>query len=142
MSQQNNPASVEQNRQIVEAFLQAMQSGDVAHIVDAYHQHATLQTMGNTLISGSYNKQQIKEFAGGIFDAFPNGLSYQIHHLIAEQDRVAVEASVSGQHASGQLYNNDLHFLFTLLDGKILSLKEYLDTEKVTAVLCGGQRPD
>lgn len=142
MNQQNNPANVEQNRQIVEAFLQAMQSGDVTHIVEAYHQNATLQTMGNTLISGSYNMQQIKEFAGGIFDAFPNGLSYQIHHLIAEQDRVAVEASVSGQHASGQLYNNDLHFLFTLLDGKILSLKEYLDTEKVTAVLCGGQRPD
>ena len=131
----------ENNRQCVLAFLQAMQRGDVEAIVNAYHADATLQTMGNTLISGSYNKQQIQSFAGGIFDAFPNGLNYQIHHVIAEADRVAVEASVCGEHASGALYSNDLHFLFQLLDGQILSLKEYLDTERATQVLCAGQRP-
>lgn len=132
---------MEQNRQSVLAFLQALGAGDVAAIVAAYHTDGTLQTMGNTLISGIYNKQQIQDFAGGIFTAFPAGLDYRIHHIIAEADRVAVEASVSGVHASGALYSNDLHFLFQLLNGKILVLKEYLDTETATAVLCAGQRP-
>ena len=131
----------EQNRQTVNGFLSAMQNGDVAGIVDAYHPDGELQTMGNTLISGRYNRQQIEQFAGGIFEAFPAGLNYQIHNIIAEHDRVAVEASVSGLHSSGRPYHNQLHFLFQFVDGKILLLKEYLDTEKATEVLCGGRRP-
>ena len=31
--------------------------------------------------------------------------------------------------------------LFTLRDGKVVQLKEYMDTELATDVLCGGQRP-
>lgn len=131
----------EQNRQTVNDFLSAMQNGDVAGIVDAYHPDGELQTMGNTLISGRYNRQQIEQFAGGIFDAFPAGLDYQVHNIIAEQDRVAVETSVSGLHSSGQYYHNQIHFLFHFAEGKILLLKEYLDTERATEILCGGQRP-
>jgi len=52
-----------------------------------------------------------------------------------------VEATSRGDHVSGQVYSNDYHFLFELQDGKILHLREYLDTERVTEVLCGGQRP-
>ena len=133
-------ADAEQNRQFVMAFLSAMQNGDVEAIVAAYHERGMLHTMGNTLVSGQYDKAHIQQFAGAIFEAFPEGLSYDIHHVIAEDARVAVETSVSGMHSSGVLYQNDLHFLFTLADGKILQLKEYLDTEAATRVLCGGQR--
>ena len=33
------------------------------------------------------------------------------------------------------------HFLFRFKDGLIVELKEYMDTERVTDILCGGQRP-
>jgi hypothetical protein len=61
--------------------------------------------------------------------------------MTAEGERVAVEAESKGEHVSGQLYNNLYHFLFEFRDGELLKLKEYMDTERVTDVLCGGARP-
>ncbi len=61
--------------------------------------------------------------------------------MTAEGERVAVEASSSGVHASGQRYKNQYHFLFEFRNGRVLHLKEYMDTEQVTDILCGGQRP-
>jgi ketosteroid isomerase-like protein len=46
-----------------------------------------------------------------------------------------------GEHISGQTYSNEYHFLFEFQSGKLIRLKEYMDTERVTDVLCGGQRP-
>ena len=58
-----------------------------------------------------------------------------------EGDAVAVEARSRGMHVSGREYSNEYHFLFRFRDGLIVRLKEYMDTERVTDVLCGGQRP-
>jgi ketosteroid isomerase-like protein len=65
-----------------------------------------------------------------------------IHRITAEDDRVAVEAESFATHVSGKPYNNKYHFLMRYRDGKLLEFKEYMDTELVTDVLCGGRRPD
>jgi ketosteroid isomerase-like protein len=54
---------------------------------------------------------------------------------------VAVEAESQGEHVSGKLYTNQYHFLFEFRDGLVVCLKEYMDTERVTDILCGGHRP-
>ncbi|MCY4427000.1 MAG: nuclear transport factor 2 family protein [Halieaceae bacterium] len=132
---------IEENKLAVTAFLEAMNRGDTEALLDAYAEDGYLWTMGNTLISGKYDKVQIRAFADGVFEAFPEGLSFRVISMTAEEDRVAVEAVSDGEHSSGVNYNNHYHFLFTLRHGKVASLKEYLDTEKVTDVLCAGQRP-
>ncbi|MFP5305953.1 MAG: nuclear transport factor 2 family protein [Gammaproteobacteria bacterium] len=129
------------NKRRAEAFFAALNRGDVPAIVDAYAEDGRCVTMGKTLISGTFSKAQIAAAAGGIFSAFPRGIRFTIHNLTAEGDRVAVEASSAGEHASGQLYTNEYHFLMRFRDGKLVELKEYMDTERVTAILCGGQRP-
>ena len=129
------------NKAIVREFFAAMNSGDVDYIVNAYAQDGCLQTMGNTLISGVYAREQIAASAGGIFEVFPKGITFEIIDMIAEGDKVAVEATSEGEHVSGQTYSNEYHFLFEFEQGKLKRLKEYMDTERVTDVLCGGQRP-
>ena len=62
--------------------------------------------------------------------------------MTAEDDRVAVEATSDGMHVSGMPYSNHYHFLFTWRDGKLLELKEYMDTQLVTEVICGGATPE
>lgn len=125
----------------VRAFFDAMNAGDVAGIVDAYAEDGVCVTMGRTLISGTFDKPTVTMAAGRIFEAFPQGITFTIHAITAQDDRVAVEASSCGRHASGQEYRNQYHFLARLRDGKLTEWKEYCDTEAITEVLCGGQRP-
>ena len=129
------------NRALVEQFFSAMSAGDSAAIVDAYAEDGSVWTSGRTLISGTFSKAQIREASGRIFEAFPNGISFTILAMTAEGERVAVEAESCGAHVSGKVYTNQYHFLFEFRDGKVLRLKEYMDTERVTDILCGGARP-
>ncbi len=129
------------NKAIVTRFFEAMNNGDVDVIVDTYAADGRLQTMGNTLISGTFERAQIALAAGQIFEVFPSGLRFEILDMLAEDDKVAVEATGEGEHISGQTYSNEYHFKFHFRDGKLLLLKEYMDTENVTDILCGGQRP-
>ena len=129
------------NKQLVERFFAALNAGDTAYIVNAYAEDGSVWTSGRTLISGRFDKAQIRAASGRIFEAFPHGLSFIIHGMTAEGDKVAVEAESRGEHVSGKLYNNWYHFLFQFRAGQLLSLKEYMDTELVTDILCAGQRP-
>ncbi len=134
-------SDIETNKKLTLDLFEAIERGDADYIAGAYAEDGRLHTMGKTLISGVYEPEQIQQFAGAVLESFPQGISYTIHHMTAEEDRVAVEATGEGMHVSGKPYVNQYHFLFTWRDGKLLELKEYLDTEEVTDVLCGGQRP-
>lgn len=129
------------NKKLTRAFIDAIGRGDAQQIADTYADDGHLHTMGRTLISGTYDKATIREFAGRVLESFPNGIDYTIHHMTAEDDRVAVEATGEGIHVSGKPYKNHYHFLFVWRDGELIQLKEYMDTELVTEVICGGQRP-
>ncbi len=133
--------SAGQNKQKVLDFFDCLNRGDVAGLVDAYAPDGHCVTMGHTLISGRFSREQIKAAAGGIFDVFPKGIRFTVNTMTAEDDRVAVEAASEGLHVSGQVYSNEYHFLFRFRDGKVVEFKEYMDTERVTDILCGGQRP-
>lgn len=134
--------SVEENKRKVEKFFGFLSTGNIAGFADMYHADGSVWTAGKTLISGTSKKANILESAGAIYDAFPNGITFTIFDMVAEGNKVAVEAESSGTHVSGLHYNNTYHFLFEFKDGQVLKLKEYMDTEMITDVLCGGQRPE
>ena len=132
---------LEDNKAFVLRFFFALNAGDVQRIVAAYSPDGCVQTLGNTLISGTFSLEQIAVSASAIFDVFPKGLQFTVTGMVAEGDKVAVEARSQGEHVSGKTYSNHYHFLFELAGGKLRCLKEYMDTERVTDVLCGGVRP-
>lgn len=67
---------------------------------------------------------------------FENGLELTIHSMTAEGDQVAIEAESRGIiAASGVLYNNRYHFFFRIRDGRIVRIREYMDTHHVDDVL-------
>ena len=135
-------SQAEDNKRRVRDFFVAMNANDTETLVGTYAADGHVRTMGNTLISGTYSKDQIREFAGSVLDSFPNGLEFELIGMVAEDDRVAVEAQSRGEHVSGHFYSNDYHFLFRFRDGELVELKEYMDTEKATDIICGGQRPE
>ena len=133
-------SEIERNKDIARKFIENMTNNNVAAIIESYDDDVRIQTMGNTLISGVVNKTQAKEFAGQVLNAFPQGIKFVIHNLTAEEDRVAIEAESFANHVSGKYYNNKYHFFVRLRDGLITEFKEYMDTELVTEILCGGQK--
>jgi hypothetical protein len=135
-------STTEQHKKVVAQFFDALNRGDIQGFLNLYHPKGSCWTSGNTLISGTMTVDQIAAGAGAIFEAFPDGLTFTTQAMTAENDRVAVEAESQGQHVSGNTYHNRYHFLFEFCDGQILQLKEYMDTELVTDILCGGQRPE
>ncbi|CAB1369727.1 nuclear transport factor 2 family protein [Denitratisoma oestradiolicum] len=134
-------SEIERNKQCARDLFAAISRGDAQAIADSYAEDGVLQTMGHTPISGRYDRNQIRAAAAGVLDAFPQGLEFTLHTLTAEEDRVAVEAESLGTHVSGKTYNNHYHFLLRFRDGKVVEMKEYMDTELVTDIICGGQRP-
>jgi ketosteroid isomerase-like protein len=132
---------IENNKQLARKLVDAMNRSDTQWFLDNYADDVLVWTMGNTLISGKYDKGQVAGFADSIFDVFPKGIKFTIHGMVAEGDTVAMETESLGEHVSGKTYNNFYHMLVKFRDGKITLLKEYLDTELVTDVLAGGQRP-
>jgi uncharacterized protein len=144
MASRNHPGvnmSAERNKQLVLQFIEHMRRGDGAAIAAAYTADGTVWTSGNTLISGKRPASDIEKFANSVLQTFPNGVEYHVTGITAEGDRVAVECESDAVHVSGLPYHNYYHFLFEMSDGKVKSLREYMDTELVTDVLCGGQRP-
>jgi ketosteroid isomerase-like protein len=133
-------SDIERNKQIVRQFFENMSHNNIDGIIDAYADDVKLYTMGNTLISGVFTKDQARVGATQILGAFPKGIKFVIHDLTAEDDRVAVQAESFAVHVSGKLYNNKYHFLVRFRDGLITEFKEYMDTEMVTEILCGGQK--
>jgi len=133
--------TTENLKEKVEQFFLALNKSDVEYIYDSYHPSGGCWTSGNTLISGFSSRDEIKSSAGAVLGLFPEGLEFSIEGMVCEGNRVAVEAVSSGAHISGKQYHNKYHFLFEFREGLIYRLKEYMDTEIITDVLCDGRRP-
>jgi ketosteroid isomerase-like protein len=126
----------EENKEVAIKFFEALSSGSQTYL-DFYNDESIIWTAGENAIGGTRTKKEIVDFAQGILSAFPNGIKFNITGITAENERVAVEVSGEAIHASGELYNNKYHFLLKIQHGKILELKEYMDTQLASKILLG-----
>ena len=128
--------TTEENKETAIKFFEALSSGSQAYL-DFYNDESIIWTAGENAIGGTRTKKEIVDFAQGILSAFPNGIKFNITGITAENERVAVEVSGDAIHASGELYNNKYHFLLKIQHGKILELREYMDTQLASKILLG-----
>ncbi|MDA9610328.1 nuclear transport factor 2 family protein [Pseudomonadota bacterium] len=126
----------DQNKKITKEFFEALSNGSDEYL-DFYTDESIIWTAGNNAIGGTRTKEEVVSFAQNILAAFPTGIKFYITGITAEEDRVAVEIDGEAVHASGETYNNQYHFLLIIKDGKILELKEYMDTQLAAKILLG-----
>ena len=129
-------STIKENKEIAIKFFEALSSGSETYL-DFYNDDSIIWTAGNNAIGGTRTKKEIIDFAQGILAAFPTGITFNITGMTAENERVAVEVSGEAMHASGEAYNNKYHFLLTIKNGKIIELKEYMDTQLAAKILLG-----
>jgi ketosteroid isomerase-like protein len=126
----------EENKKVVTEFMEVFSSGDVNGILGSLTDDATWWVAGNIPgISGTKDKAGFGEMLGGIAEGTTTGaIRLTPLAFTAEGERVAVETESYAELKNGRVYNNLYHFVFTVRDGKISSVKEFLDTEHTTAV--------
>ena len=129
----------ERNKGLIRQFVEILNRGDGEALVSMFTDDGKSVTMGTTAISGDHDVEDMRTASKQILGAFPERLRFTILGMVAEGDKVAVEAESYGRHVSGAIYNNHYHFLFTLRGGKILEFKEYLDTQLLNDVIFGGR---
>lgn len=121
----------EDNKLIAARFAEVFSTGDVDGILELLHPDAVYWVSGQIEgMSGEYTRQQLGELLRGVTPLYTTGaLQITPQSVIAEGDRVAVEAESYGELTNGRVYRNRYHFLFEIRDGKILHVKEYMDTK-------------
>jgi ketosteroid isomerase-like protein len=81
-----------------------------------------------TPAAGVYDKDRLRRLFQRMLAQLPDGLRMTVIGSLAQGDRVAIEVESSGDLRNGRQYRQQYHFLITFRDGKIASVREYLDT--------------
>lgn len=120
----------ESPKAIVTRFLEVFSTGDVHRILEGLTDDATWWVSGRLDgLSGLYTKAQLAPLLDGATKLYETGAMRIVPvAMIAEGERVAVEAESYAKLKNGKVYNNRYHFVFELADGKLRHVREYMDT--------------
>ena len=64
-----------------------------------------------------------------------SGIRSTVENMVAERDFVVVQSRGYTETVDGRQYNNTYCHVFTIRNGKIAEVTEYMDTELASAVL-------
>lgn len=127
---------VEQNKRLAQQFIDRLSANDIAGALDLMTDDATWWIAGkpdHLPAAGLYSKAKIARLLRNMVGQLPEGLKMMVKSLVAEGDRVAMEAESYGKLQNGRVYQQEYHFLLTTHEGRIKAIKEYLDTQHVYA---------
>lgn len=124
-------------RETVLLFFECVARADIDGLAALLHEDLVWWTSGAELFafSGSRSKPETVEIFRGITANFPDGLVLKIKNEILDGDRIAFEAEGTAVTANGLTYNNIYHIQMRLQDGRIISVREHMDTLYANAVL-------
>jgi ketosteroid isomerase-like protein len=128
------------NKAIVARFFETFSTGDVPAIIAAMASDGTWWVSGKLEgMSGSYTAAGLAPLLVGANAGYKAGaLRITPTAMIAEGDKVAVEAHGFAELLDGRAYDCQYHFLITIRGGKVGDVKEYMDTAHAKETFFGG----
>lgn len=128
--------TVATNKQLVRDAFEAMGRSDIRPLYDLMRDDFAWIIEGQSRFSRSYEgKEAVKrDLLDILFQAFATPYCFTIDEIIAEGDRVVVLGRGEVKTRAGKDYNNSYCFVLRLADGKLVELREYLDTALVERV--------
>ena len=121
----------DQNKQLAAELFARLSASDIPGALALMTDDVTWWIPGKPELSraaGTYDKERIGRLFLRMISQLEGGLQMTVTGSVAEADRVAVEVESSGDLRNGRQYRQQYHFLITFRDGKIASVREYLDT--------------
>ena len=124
---------------VVIRYVEAARDGMSAVIRDSFAEDATWEYPGDLPLSGTYRGIDaiVTEFLGGAaaLMAPGAGVVLELTNVVAEGDQVVAEWTSRATARNGGAYRNRNAGIFTVRDGKIVSVREYTDTQHVAQIL-------
>jgi uncharacterized protein len=124
--------SISENKDVVSHYFAAVNRGDMQTITDLLDESAVFWVPPSLPDGVEFRGRDmvLKLFTEsvGLYDT-DAGLNVEIRTMTAEEDRVACELVIRGKSAAdGGAYENWYHFLFRIHAGRIVSIREHLDS--------------
>jgi ketosteroid isomerase-like protein len=121
----------EMNKQIALDAYAALKAGDVPSYFNAMAEEVTVTYFGSHRFSRTFaGKLDIMEnFIPPLLDRLEGPIKITVTNAIAEGDQVFVEAQGESRTKDGLDYNNLYGIVLRMKDGKIVEIREYMDTE-------------
>lgn len=121
-----------ESKRVVLAVLEACGRGDFDAAIACFADDATLWIPGRIPFSGTLEGKEAiyrENFLPSAKMSVPGSVRGEIINIIAEGNRVAAEWVFSRVTLDGRNYRNVFFALFDVENGKIKSMREYLDTQ-------------
>lgn len=129
-----NPMSTTENKQLMELVCSELEKGNDGPFLEAMAEDMCWTWMGTGAWSKSFEGKTA--VVDGLWAAVRTTLAppytLQVHQILADGDQVVIEATGQNSTPDGRPYHNKYCWVCTVKEGKIRSLREYMDTELVT----------
>lgn len=126
------------SKAIVQGYMDALTTGDFNALRSFFTPESTWTLAGDLPLSGTWTggAQILDEFVPAMVARLvPESMEFAFDGLIAEGDRVLAEWSTRALARSGGRYDQHCLAVFTVRDGKIVSVREYFDTKHAHEVV-------
>jgi len=124
-------ATTEDNKRSAVELFARFTASDIPGVLALVRDDVTWRVPGKPELSpvaGIYNKERLKRLFERMLAQLEGGLRMTVLGILAEGNDVAVEVESQGDLRNGRKYRQQYHFLITFRDGRIASVREYLDT--------------
>jgi ketosteroid isomerase-like protein len=128
---------------VVEAYVAALQAGDPGAIRDSFAEDAEWCLTGELPLSGTWTGRDriLDDFLGRALASYePGSVSFEVTHLFGQGEHVAMEWITRGRSRAGEPYENRYYGLFTVRDGRISAIREYLASAAAAQALFSAPR--
>lgn len=127
------------NQKIVQQWFDHIAAGDAAAAFALFADDIVYELKGSTPVSGIYRgiEQIVNDFFTPWRRQIEGALVVTIDEMIAAGERVVALGRGAATTVYGLPYNNEYAFVFTLRDGRISHVAEYLDTALVETAAYG-----
>jgi hypothetical protein len=126
----------EANKRVVLDAYAAITEGNLDGFMDRLTDDVRWTFFGTHRYAGTFRgKDDIRDnLFSSLAERLEGTIRIHVKNVIAEGEHVVVEARGESRTKDGRDYNNTYCIVLRLENGKIAEMREYLDTELVTAV--------
>jgi ketosteroid isomerase-like protein len=122
--------TTEANKQVIRTYFEAVNARDNAAILSLLTQDFVFKGMGRNpdWMRYQWGPEAFADAPRDMSTKMKKPLAFNLRGMIAEGDRVAVQADSYGEMLNGKIYDNAYHFIFAFAGGKIREVLEYCCT--------------